>query len=269
MNPQPRPVRPLSGAAPYLGGKRNLARRLIDRIDAVPHRTYAEPFLGMGGVFFRRRSAPPLEVVNDRSRDVATFFRVLQRHYLPFVEMIRWQLTTRTEFERLAATDPNTLTDLERAARFYYKQRTAFGGKVQGQNFGVAPGLRGRFDVTRLVPELEAFHERLAGVVIESLPYEEFIPRYDRPDTMFYLDPPYWGSEGDYGRGLFERADYERLAQLLAELRGAFLLSINDVPAIRAIFARFVIEPVQTTYTVRGGDHATPARELLISGPAA
>lgn len=65
----------MGGVAPYLGGKRNLARLLVDRINAMPHECYAEPFVGMGGVFFRRTRAPVLEVINDRSRDVAIFFR--------------------------------------------------------------------------------------------------------------------------------------------------------------------------------------------------
>lgn len=261
-----RVVAPLAGAAPYLGGKRNLARQLVARIAGIPHACYAEPFIGMGGVFFRRPAAPALEVINDRSRDVATFFRVLQRHYVAFLDMMRWQLTTRTEFERLASTEPDTLTDLERAARFYYLQRTAFGGKVTGRTFGVRTDGRAGFDVTRLGPELEELHERLAGVVIECLPFEAFIPRYDRPHTLFYLDPPYYGCERDYGPALFTRADFEQLAALLAGIQGRFLLSLNDTPEVREIFAAFALESVETTYTVRGGGKATRARELIITG---
>ncbi len=72
----------------------------------------------MGGVFLRREMRPRAEVINDLSRDVSTLFRILQRHYPQFIETLRFQLTTRPEFERLGATDPDTLTDLERAARF-------------------------------------------------------------------------------------------------------------------------------------------------------
>ena len=174
-------VEPLTPLAPYTGGKRFLARHIIRRIDAVPHDCYAEAFVGMGGVFLRRHQAPKSEIINDYSRDVATFFRVLQRHYVAFVDMMCFHLTTRVEFERLVATDPETLTDLERAARFFYLQNTAFGGKVTARNFGVAPGRPARFDITRLGTILEEVHSRLARVVIECLPYEEFITRYDRP----------------------------------------------------------------------------------------
>jgi DNA adenine methylase len=72
-----RPVTPVRPAVAYIGGKRRLGEQLARRIEAVEHSTYAEPFVGMGGVFFRRRWAPRREVINDISRDVATLFRIL------------------------------------------------------------------------------------------------------------------------------------------------------------------------------------------------
>lgn len=258
-----RPVEPQKPAAGYIGGKRVLAKSVIAQISRIPHETYAEAFVGMGGVFFRRALAAKAEVINDRSGDVATFFRVLQRHYVAFVEMLRWQVASRREFERLMATDPATLTDLERSARFLYLQRLAFGGKVAGRTFGVSPALPARFDVTKIVPMLEELHERLAGVVIENLDWADFLPRYDRPGTLFYLDPPYFGSERDYGAG-FERADYERLAEVLRALQGRFILSINDVPAIRKTFAGFTMKPIGVTYSVGAGKPRS-ARELIIT----
>ncbi|WP_316979900.1 DNA adenine methylase [Shumkonia mesophila] len=253
--------------APYLGGKKNLARRICERIEAMPHKAYAEPFVGMGGVFFRRRLAPKVEVINDLNREVATLFRILQRHYVPFMEMMRFQLTTRAEFVRLVATRSETLTDLERAARFLYLQRTAFGGKISGRNFGVSVERPGRFDITRLGPMLEDVHTRLAGVVIECLPYAEFIGRYDRPDILFYVDPPYWGSEGDYGKAMFGREDFERLRDLLKGLQGSFILSLNDVPEVRRIFAGFAIEAVETAYSIsRQADGRGKVGEVIITG---
>lgn len=256
------PVRPPAG---YIGGKRRLAARLVERIAAVPHRTYCEPFVGMGGVFFRRMAAPPAEVINDRNGEVANLFRILQRHYVPFIEMLRYQITSRREFERLKASDPATLTDLERAARFLYLQRLAFGGKVAGQSFGVDPRSAAGFNLTRLEPQLAEVHERLAGVTIECLDWLAFLDRYDRDETLFYLDPPYHGSEGDYGRELFSRDQFEAMALRLARLRGRWILSINDVPEIRELFAGFAIEEVSLRYSV-GGGRGTAARELIISG---
>ena len=257
-------VRP---AAPYLGGKRNLSRRLCEIIAATPHQTYVEPFVGMGGVFLRRQAPARVEVINDLSRDVATFFRILQRHYQAFLDMLKWQLSSRAEFARLLAVDPDTLTDLERAARFLYLQRTAFGGRVVDRTFGVSAGTPSRFDLTKLVPMLEDLHERLAPVTIECLPYADVIRRYDRPDTLFFLDPPYWNNEGDYGAGAFERADFQRLADQLYDISGKFILTVNATDGAREVFGRFAIEEVGTTYTVGtahgGGKRVT---ELIVRG---
>ncbi|GAA4216940.1 hypothetical protein GCM10022253_14370 [Sphingomonas endophytica] len=84
---------------------------------------------------------------------------------------------------------------------------------------------------------------------------------------LFYLDPPYWGCETDYGQDVFGRADFERLAQSLRGLKGRFLMSINDTPGVRATFAGFNMTEVATTYTV-GAVGSTKAAELLISGHA-
>lgn len=144
------PVRPVSPAAGYIGGKRNLARRLCSLIDRTPHDGYAEPFVGMGGIFLRRGSRPKVEVINDISGDVATFFRVLQKHYPYFIDMLRFRIASRNEFERLKGLPSERLTDLQRAARFLYLQRLAFGGKVAGRNYGVSTTTGARFNITKL-----------------------------------------------------------------------------------------------------------------------
>ncbi|APO69053.1 methyltransferase domain-containing protein [Rhizobium gallicum] len=116
------------------------------------------------------------------------------------MDILKFQITSRREFERLKSCDSATLTDLERADRFIYLQKPAFGGKVEGQNFGVETTGRARFNLTRLARLLEDVHERLAGVAIENLDW-------------LYLDPPYFGSEGDYGKTLFGREQFEVTAE--------------------------------------------------------
>jgi DNA adenine methylase len=252
--------------AAWIGGKRLLSTVIIKRLECLEHETYAEPFIGMGGVFLRRSMAPSAEVINDINGDVVNLFRILQRHYVQFMDTLRFGITSRADFDRLQKARPETLTDLERAARFLYLQRLAFGGKSTGQNFGVSVDMPARFDVTKLAPALADIHERLAGVVIECLNYADFIARYDRPATLFYLDPPYWDCESDYGKGIFGKADFTRLAEQLGLIDGGFLMSINDTPEIRQIFAGFEIEAIETTYSVGGGDKSQKAAELLISG---
>ncbi|MXO73172.1 DNA adenine methylase [Alteraurantiacibacter buctensis] len=260
------PVSPVRPAAGYIGGKRMLAKRLVALIETVPHAAYCEVFVGMGGVFFRRVSRPKSETINDWSQDVATFFRVLQHHYVAFLDMLRFQVTSRANFELLVRQDPSTLTDLQRSARFLYLQRLTFGGKVAQRGYGVDYVAPARFDVTKLGPVLEAIHERLASVKIERLPWSEFIARYDRPGTLFYLDPPYYGCEGDYGRELFDRDQFALMAEQLAGLKGRFILSINDHPEVRRIFAGFDHQEEDVRYTLGGMDKSREFGELVITG---
>ncbi len=245
------PVKPV---APWVGGKSLLADTIINKIEKIKHTCYAEPFVGMGGVFLRRPFVAKSEVINDYSQDVANFFRILQRHYVPFMEMMRFQITTRTEFSRLANTDPATLTDLERAARFIYLQKTCFGGKATSRAFGVDKSGPARFDITKLAPMLEDLHTRLSRVVIECLPYQDFIARYDKATTLFYVDSPYYNSEDYYGKGMYSKDDHERLRDILMGIKGQFIVSLNDVPEVRKIYKGFKLQKVRTNYSVGGGN---------------
>lgn len=259
------PVDPAKPVAPYIGGKRNLARRLTAQIEATPHTLYIEPFVGMGGVFFRRRLRPRCEIINDLSGDVANLFRCMRSHPGALVELISLQLQSRAEFDRAKREDPTVLTDLQRAARFVYLQRCAFGGKVNGRFFGVSPGLAARFQASKVSQELIDAARRLEGVTIEQLSWSDCIARYDRTGALFYLDPPYFGCETDYGADLFGRAEFAAMAEQLSRLKGRFILSLNDRPEVREIFAAFDIEAVDTHYGLAGGG-ARPAREVIITG---
>jgi DNA adenine methylase len=180
--------------------------------------------------------------------------------------MLKWQLAGRAEFDRLLAVDPETLTDLERAARFLYLQRLAFGGKVAGRSFGVDTTGPARFDTTKLGATLEAIHERLAGVTIECLDWRDFLARWNRPHALFYIDPPYLGAERYYGAGLFPASDHRDLAAVLKRLKGRFVLTMNDTPEARAIYGGFKVETAALSYALAGAGRSKRVREIIVTG---
>lgn len=259
-------VKPTEPIAPYLGGKRLLAKTIVPIIEQIPHNIYAEPFMGMGGVFFRRTKKPKCEAINDINSEIVNMFRMVERFPDYLADMLKFKICSRAEFKRMLATPPLLLTELERAVRYLYIQKNAFGGNTQHQAFGVDVGRSGRLISEKLIPQIQELHQRLAGVYIECLPYQEFITRYDRPDTLFYLDPPYWNCENDYGKGIFGKADFDELTKLLKGIKGKFIMSINDVPEIRRIFRAFYIMEVQTRYTIATKEtgQSKQAKELLI-----
>ena len=250
---------PLTG---WIGGKYKLAKTIVARLPE--HQCYVEPFAGGAQVLFRK---PPseVEVINDVNGDVITLYRVLQHHLEEFLRWFKWALVSRDEFKRLLKSDPSTLTDIQRAARFYYVQKSAFAGRISGNpTFGYATTRPPKLNLLRIEEELSAAHLRLSRCYIEQLPYADIIARYDRPKTLFYLDPPYWDCENYYGKGIFSRDDFTKLAMILANINGQFLLSLNDTPGVRELFAGFEIQKVQTQYSLsRAG--TKKANELLIS----
>lgn len=237
---QPKPI------IPWPGGKRRLAHLLLPLIPA--HECYVELFAGGAGLFFARPERAKVEVLNDLNLDLITLYRCVAHHLDEFVRQFRWALSSRQMFEWAKLQDPRTLTDIQRAARFFFLQRMSFGAKVDGRTFGYATTAGPGFNLLRIEEELSLVHLRLTDVYLEALPWDDCLQRYDRPHTFCYLDPPYWETAG-YGLP-FGLEQYERMAELLAGLKGTALLSINDHPEMRRIFRRFPVVESSLRYTI-------------------
>lgn len=243
---------------PWMGGKRRLADLLIPRFPA--HKCYVEVFAGGAALYFLRPPAE-VEVINDINGDVVNLYRVVRHHLEEFVRQFKWALSSREMFRWLQETRPETLTDLQRAARFFYLQHHCFGGKVQGQTWGTATTAP-PVNLLRIEEQLSAAHLRLAATYIERLDWRACIERYDRPHSFFYLDPPYWETEG-YGVE-FPFDQYVAMAEVMRGLQGKAMVSINDHPAIREAFAGFHMESLDISYIVGGGSKPIARKELVI-----
>lgn len=234
------------GPLPYVGGKNRLARKIISLLPK--HTTYVEPFAGGAQVFFHK---PPskVEVLNDLNHEVVNFFRVCQVHHEELTRFLHFSVASRRMHQLLTETPPQTLTDIQRAARFFFLQKNSFGGLVVKRHFHYSVTARPNFRPERIPELLEETHERLQGVQLECLPYEEILARYDRPTTLFYLDPPYWG------RALykfnFRTEDFVSLEERLRKIKGRFLLSLNDSREVRKLFSKFKISAVRLAYTAQ------------------
>lgn len=250
----------------WMGSKRKLAGRILELLP--PHTCYVEAFAGSGAVLFAREEPADVEVLNDTDLELVNLFRVVKHHLVEFCHQFRYAVVSRQLFEWLGDTPPDTLTDIQRAARFYYLQRLCFGGKAHGRTFGTTTTAPPHLNLVRVEEDLSAVHMRLARVVLERLHWENCVDRYDRPHTAFLLDPPYWQTAGYAGTAL-ELGDYERIADRMRKLRGGAVLTINDHPDMRRIFAGFPRERVELTYSVGGGHRQRRAAELIIrSRPA-
>ena len=245
----------------WLGGKSRLADQIIELMP--PHTTYCEVFAGAAWVFFKKPESK-VEIINDINRELVTLYRCVQHHLPELVQQFRWMLVAREQFDIFMKTPADTLTDIQRSARFFYLSKTAFGAKVSKPTFGSAATAPPRLNLTRIEEDLSEAHLRLSRVFVECRPFQDVIKKFDKPGTLFYVDPPYWGGEKDYGAGIFSRDDFGRLAEQLAGIKGKFILSINDVPQIRETFAGFELREVRTRYSVAAKGNQEVG-ELLIT----
>jgi len=249
----------MKGPVAYVGGKSKIAKQIIETFPQ--HQTYIEVFAGGAQVLFHKELSP-VEIINDLDGEVVTFFRVCQLHHDELVRYLRYVLASREWFDLLRAQDPATLTDVQRAARFFYLQKNAYAGLVRKQAFGYKVQESTRFNPESIPELIEKTHQRLAHVEVERLPYQDVLKRYDRPASLFYLDPPY------YGRKLynfnFSEADFVELEERLRHLHGKFVLSLNDVPEVRRIFRRFHFREIELAYTAQQ-TAGKRFRELLIT----
>lgn len=146
----------------YVGGKSKLAKQIISMIPK--HKTYCEAFAGAGWVFFRKEPIR-YEVLNDLDSNLVSFYRVLQNHLEEFLKQFKWLLSSREWFDDWKnQIETRGLTDIQKAARYYYLQRQCFGGKVKGRSFGVDPQSRPRINLVRMEEELSEVHLRLFNV---------------------------------------------------------------------------------------------------------
>jgi DNA adenine methylase len=258
---QVHPAAKASPMLPWIGGKRRLASQIIPVFPE--HDCYVEVFAGAAAIFFEKPPAR-VEVLNDIHGELVRLYRVVQHHLEEFVRQFKWALTSREMYRWTASCPPETLTDIQRAARFYYLQKLGFGGKVDGQTFGTSTTSKGRLNLLRMEEDLSAVHLRLHQVTVEHLDWAECVRRYDRQHTLFYLDPPYFGTAG-YGSE-FGLEQYELMAELMRSIKGKAVVSVNDIPAMRSAFKGLTMRELKIRYTVGSSQAARSEKgELLIT----
>jgi len=243
---------------PWMGGKRRMAKHILPEFPE--HECYVEPFCGGAALFFMKEQSH-VEVINDFDGEVVNLYRVVAHHLEELVRQFRWSLVSRKMFEWTNMQIPETLTDIQRAARFFYLQQQCFGAKPTGRTFGTATTSPPRLNLLRIEEKLSEAHLRLARTTIEHLDWKECIRRYDRPHTLFYLDPPYWETAG-YAPGAFNFEQYQVMAELAASIKGHMVISINDHPQIRDVFSGLRLKEVPFRHMV-GGQGGKQANELI------
>lgn len=213
----------------YPGSKWAIAPWIVERLPA--HDAYVEPFCGSAAVLLSKPRSP-VEVLNDIDGDVVNFFQVLRDQGDELVRLCELTPYSRTEYQTAfePVDDP-----VERARRLAVRSWQTRGGyrrcSASSWGYNRGPG-RSNSNARRWlkVPgRLRATVERLHGVFIECDDWREIVRRFDAPGTLFYVDPPYLGTERarpmEYVHEMREVAQHEELLDVLGSIRGMALLS--------------------------------------------
>ncbi len=221
----------------WVGGKKQLRKEIIKRFPMEGVEKYVEVFGGAGWVLFGKEPHKK-EIYNDINGELVNLFRMIKYHPGALEAELVFLLNSREEFFRQKVMQPEHMTELQRAARMYYLIRASYGSKVN--TFGC--GFR---DISA-IKNLQEVHNRLASVLIENKSFEEIIQKQDGKGTLFYLDPPYHGTEKLYNiEDGFGEDKHRKLAELLRTAKGRWVLSYNDDAFIRELYQGFRIEEIE------------------------
>ncbi|WP_375663100.1 DNA adenine methylase, partial [Bartonella sp. CL266QHHD] len=187
----------------------------------------------------------------------------VQNDFDDLAKRLEWFVCSRQLFFELAAIEPESLSKVERAARFLFLQRCVMYGKKEYVSFGFGRKKPIAFNPDKLLSRMRRVRQKLLDTTILNLSWERVIELFDAPDSLFYLDPPYLVKKKCYSSGNFVEDDFVSMAKVLKSIQGKFVLSLNDCDAVREIFKDFDFLELETLWT-SGFAKKPPRKELLI-----
>ncbi|MBQ3221926.1 MAG: DNA adenine methylase [Clostridia bacterium] len=275
-------------------GNKSSILHILYAVFPMKYGRFIDVFGGSGSVLLGKPEIHPFEVYNDFDKNLVNLFRCMKERTMATVRELGFcNLNSREDFnairkffeqreeftdeylsEELLLTEltlpppeANELKelrtritkdhDVRRAAMFLKLLRYSYSSSCK--SFASQP-----FDIRKLFGLIKELENRMANVVVENQDFETLIKHYDRPDSFFYADPPYFSSEGMYEVG-FGWDDHVRLRDTLKGIKGKFLLSYNDCPEIRELYDGFSLLDFSRTHAmVQRYEAGREFKELLI-----
>jgi DNA adenine methylase len=243
----------------YPGGKWTI-RHLV--VSLFPnHKTYVDVFGGSAAILLTKEKSNG-EVFNDKNEMLVNFFRVVKHRPAELAERAKNWIHSRTLWNEFRFAEDRPFDEIERAFMFWARLQDSFGSR--GMNFGMSK--EGVHSVTGSRRFLDEVSQRLTGVHIECCSFDKCILNYDSPNAFFYLDPPYPNTKGGASNyNELTEEEWNRFRELLGTLRGKFLLSCNDDPAVLKLFRQYNMKRIKVRITLAKSKYLKPRNEILIS----
>lgn len=246
----------------WVGGKKALRDEILARFPRN-YKRYIEVFGGAGWVLFHKPPGNDFEVFNDFNGNLVNLYRCVREQPEALRNELRYMLNSRLDFEYMKGMlhSQAVLPDVRRAAYYYALIRYSYAAGTS--TFGSQPHA-----MWNNFPLIESAAGRLQKVVIENKDCVKLLRQYDRPESFFYCDPPYYNADQYYEAVSSDGFDHAGLADALLGIKGKFLLSYNDCPEIRALYDRpgIVVEGISRLSNIaQRYENGKQYPELLIS----
>lgn len=248
-------------------GNKTAILNILYAVFPLQFNRFIDVFGGSGSVLLGKPEIQSFEVYNDFDRNLVNLFRCMKERTMAVIRELGFcNLNSRDDFnaikkffnhekfddkylseeleltkimlpppsaEEMIEMRIRITTDYEvrRAAMFLKLLRYSYSSG--GKSYASQP-----FDIRKLFDLIQELEDRMANVVVENQDFETLIKHYDRPDSFFYADPPYFSTEDMYEVD-FGWDDHVRLRDTLKNIKGKFLLSYNDCPEIRELYKDF------------------------------
>jgi DNA adenine methylase len=231
------------------GSKSLMSSDLINMFPA--HKTYVELFLGGGAVFFKKEPSE-YEIINDLDKELMKDYRLIRNSPKDITTYID-DLNTFSKISKFYRETQTTKQNI--LLKSIIKRCNGFGGKP------VTNFIYKSSNPFSKIKNISKYINRLSNTKILSFDYKTIIKRYDSTETFFYLDPPYEGSKKLYDSSYI---DYLSMSHILKNIKGKFILSINDSSNIRSIFHMFIIKQITIEPQGQHGIGKNIRKELII-----
>jgi DNA adenine methylase len=205
----------------------NKYKHLHSIIPLIPeHHVYIEPFVGSGAVFWNKPKAEK-NILNDMDKELIQFYKNLKTVKPKLVEFDFWK-TPKTKLDKI----------------LHYKQKVCGGFNKRD----VSNKIYRHFNVPNYIKSIQKYQDALQDVILDNKDYKQIIKKYDSKDSFFFIDPPYENTDKTFYKG--NSINYHELNNLLENLNGKFILTINDSPNIRDIFKQFNLKKYEVKFNI-------------------
>lgn len=245
-----------------LGGKSRSRKQIIEMIPG--HICYVELFTGAGWVFFGKEPSK-VEVINDIDGELINMFNMFKLHGPEIERLLKFEICSRDQFENYKNIDTDQQSDIQKAINFYTSVSYSFASKGNHYGYGkTRPPKAAVYDFEKL----QKIRERLKNTYVENLSYEKIIDKYDSKDSFFFVDPPYYNTANDFSRTVKLKPmefDHRKLHEKIKQVKGKFLLTINDEPFVRELYKDYNVYDNKVLYSVSSKSNSKLVNEIIIT----